>query len=289
LYRLDPDGHQIWKTRTYGHQPRDYETGKVKEILVTPLQSDGPPVILAGADNWHLSAFTLDGEELWHCWYYSHSTTFITTGDIDGDGVKEIFQGTSFADTNWFDARGEESHFQRPRIGPAADGVTADLDADGKDEMIAVGQKGVAAMTVVAGEEPRAWDDRVEWRIDTGCPQTSVVVADVDGNGVDDIVTAGKNGFIWAVGEGGGVHWVRNAGNSINDLVIADLDRSGKSAILAASDDGSVQVWSLNGRLLRRINIGVQVVKTAVADIDGDGNQEIVAVTIDNILHAVRP
>ncbi|MFO7947439.1 MAG: hypothetical protein R6V19_11580 [Armatimonadota bacterium] len=289
LYRLDAEGREIWKQVTYDYRPRRYETGKVKKILVERLIPDGDPIILAGADNWELSAFTLDGQELWHCWYYSHSTTFLTTGDINGDGVREIFQGTSFADTNWFDAKGEESHFQRCYIGPAEDGVTADMDDDGKDEMIAVGQKGVAAMTVHRNEGADGWDDRIEWRIDTGCPQTCIAVAGVDGDGVDDIVTAGKNGFIRAVGRGGETHWVKNAGNSINDLLVADIGADGGASILAASDNGTVQVWSMDGRLLERISVGKQVVKLQLGDIDGDGSQEILAVTVDDILHAVEP
>ncbi|MFP3905153.1 MAG: hypothetical protein ACLFWB_12985, partial [Armatimonadota bacterium] len=288
LYRLDPRGEVIWQQRTYDYRPRPHQTGKVKQIEVAQLTPDGPPVILTGADNWHLSAFTLDGDELWHCWYYAHLTSFITTGDLDGDGAREIFQGTSFADTNWFETAGEESHFQFTHMGPTTDGVTADLDGDGKEEMIAVGQKGVVATTACVEEDGgREWQE--QWRIQTGCPQTSVVVADANDDGKDDIITAGKNGFIQAVGTGGAVHWVRNAENSINDLLIADIDGTGRSSILAGSDDGTVQVWSLDGELQRRVEVGEQVVRVRVADIDGDGKQEIIAVTVSDLLHAVQP
>ncbi len=199
--------------------------------------------------------------------------------------MQEIFLGTSFADTNWIDADGEASQFQRTRIGPAAAGVTADLDGDGRDEMIAVGQTGIAASTVAetgAGE----WEHEELWRIDTGCPQTSIVVADVDGDGTDDLVTAGKNGFIWAPGAGGEVHWLRNAHNSINDLLVTEID--GAPIILAASDDGTVQMWSLQGDLLRSIEVGLQVLTLAAADLRGDGRPEIIAVTTDGIIHAIE-
>jgi outer membrane protein assembly factor BamB len=290
LYRIDAEGREVWKSRTYGYQPRNYQTGKVMEIEVARLKPDGPELIIAGADNWHLSGFHADGEELWHTYYYSHNTTFIATGDITGDGVREIFTGSSFTDTNWFDADGRQSNFQRTRIGPAAAGVTADLDGDGRDEMIAVGQTGIVASTVrETAPGSGEWAHEELWRIDTGCPQTSVVVADVDGDGLDDVVTAGKNGFIWALGAGGEVHWLRNAHNSTNDLLVAELAGGEEPVILAASDDGSVQVWSLQGELLRRIEVGLQVLALHTGDITGDGSAEILAVTTDGVLHALRP
>lgn len=287
LYRLDADGREVWRARTYGYQPRAYQSGKVLEIEVARLKPDGPEIILAGADNWHLSAFSVAGEELWHAWYYAHNTTFITTADITGDGALEIFTGNSFTDTNWFDADGRTSNFQRTRIGPATAGVMADLDGNGRHEMIAVGQTGVAASSV-RETAPGAgdWVHEELWRIDTGCPQTCIVVADVDGNGVDDVITSGKNGFIWALGAGGKVHWLRNAHNSVNDLLVVELE--GARVILAASDDGSVQVWSLEGELLRKVEVGLQVMALHGADITGDGVCEIMAVTTDGVLHAVR-
>ena len=164
----------------------------------------------------------------------------------------------------------------------------ADLDGDGRTEMIAVGQTGIVASSVRGTEAGSGdWEHVELWRIDTGCPQTSIVVADVDGYGVDDVVTAGKNGFIWALSAGGEVHWLRNAHNSVNDLLIAELD--GTLVILAASDDGSVQVWSLQGELLRRIEVGLQVLGLHAADLDGDGSAEILALTTDGVLHAIRP
>ncbi|MGM0494589.1 MAG: FG-GAP repeat domain-containing protein, partial [Armatimonadota bacterium] len=285
LYRLDADGQEVWRQRTYGFRPTSYETGRVREIEVARLRPDEQPVILVGADNWQFSAFTASGEELWHTYYYSHSTTFIDTGDINGDGVQEIFLGTSFADTNWIDADGEASQFQRTRIGPAAAGVAADLDGDGTDEMIAVGQTGIAASTVTETEAGE-WEHEELWRVNTGCPQTSIVAADVDGDGSDDLVTAGKNGFIWALGAGGEVHWLRNAHNSINDLLVTDID--GAPVILAASDDGTVQMWSMQGDLLRSIEVGLQVLRITVADVQGDGGPEILAVTTDGTIHAIE-
>ncbi len=286
LYRLSADGEVTWKQRTYDYRTRPDQTGKVKQIEVAQLKSDADPVILAGADNWHLSAFTLAGEELWHCWYYAHRTTFITTGDVDGDGDQEIFQGTSFADTNWFETDGDNSYFQFTHMSRCTDGVTADLDEDGLDEMIAAGQKGIVATTAHRDDQGE-WDWREEWRIETGCPQTSVVVTDVDGDGVEDIVTAGKNGFIQAIGAGGEPHWIRNADNSISDLLIAPL--SGAEVILAASDDETVQVWSKTGELLRRIQVGKRMERLLVGDVDGDGALEVLAKTPDNVLHVVKP
>ncbi|MFP4249428.1 MAG: hypothetical protein ACLFU7_07200 [Armatimonadota bacterium] len=285
LYRLDADGEQVWEQRTYGFRPTSYETGRVRRIDVARLKPNEPPVILVGADNWQFSAFSASGEELWHTYYYSHSTTFIDTGDINGDGAQEIFLGTSFADTNWIDADGEASHFQRTRIGPASAGVTADLDGDGTDEMIAAGQTGIAASTVEA-TDAGDWEHEELWRINTGCPQTSVVVADVDGDGTDDLVTAGKNGFIRALGAGGEVHWLRNAHNSINDLLVTEID--GAPIILAASDDGAVQMWSMQGELLRSVEVGLQVLRLTVADIRGDGRAEILAATTDGTIHAIE-
>ncbi|NLF19712.1 MAG: hypothetical protein GX595_20970, partial [Lentisphaerae bacterium] len=262
LYRLDTKGQERWRARTYDYQPRDYETGGIRCLTVAALTPGSEPVVIVGADNWHLSLFSTDGKELRRCYFYSHESTFLDVGDLDGDGAMEIFQGTSFAHVNWFDSKAETSTFVWNGIGPAAAGVIADLDGDGRGEMVGVGQQGLAASSL---------EKAVLWRVDTGSPQTCVVKVDLDGDGRQEVVSGGKNGFLWALGDAGREVWCRNAGDSVNALLVLTLPGTARPMLLSAGDDGAVTAWDAAGRRLASLAIGRQVVRLAAGDLDGDG------------------
>lgn len=278
LYRLDTQGQERWRARTYDYTPRDYETGGIRCLTVATLEPGSDPVVIVGADNWHLSLFSTAGKELRRCYFYSHESTFLDVGDLDGDGTMEIFQGTSFAHVNWFDSKAEKSTFVWNGIGPAAAGVIADLDGDGRGEMIGVGQQGLAASDL---------ETAVLWRVDTGSPQTCIVKVDLDGDGRQEVVSGGKNGFLWALGDKGREVWCRNAGDSVNGLLVMPLPGALRPLLLSAGDDGAVTVWDAAGRRLASLPLGRQVVRLAAGDLDGDGMPEVLAVTLDGILHAL--
>ena len=279
VYRLDPSGREVWRCRTYARQGATGQNGGVRCLAVDQSSPGARQRILVGADNWYLSLLTPDGKEARHTYYYAHETTFIRTGDVTGDGRRDIFTGTSFADGNWFDAEATQSTFLRTRLGPAASGALVDLDGDGSAEMVLAGQNGLAAADRAG---------KILWRLDTRCPQTCVEAVDLDSDGRPEIVTGGKNGFLTALSREGKVLWTRNLGDSVNDLV-AGARVMGRPGLWVACDDGAAHAWSTDGACLGRFGAGAQALRVLPTDLDGDGKQELLVTSSDGRLRALEP
>ncbi|HPC44163.1 MAG TPA: FG-GAP-like repeat-containing protein, partial [Candidatus Latescibacteria bacterium] len=150
------------------------------------------PSYAAGA----VTVMEFDGTPRW--WYPLENPqgfrSFSAIGDGDGDGVKEIvighldgrvvcYQGTDGA-IEWTESVTE---------GGTWDFVAADIDGDGRDEFITVlqGNTLVAYNGTNDGSEPR-----VQWSLPLGAGGNNPVVADVDNDGVAEILICVRSGYM---------------------------------------------------------------------------------------------
>ncbi|MEW5986954.1 MAG: VCBS repeat-containing protein [Chloroflexota bacterium] len=164
--------------------------------------------------------------------------------------------------------------------------AVADLDSDGTAEVI------WAAYSVWAlnGE-----NGTVQWSVDPpgGRAWPGVVVADLEGDGDLEVVTAHGEGYLHVFDEGGDVEWSRQPtpGYELRSLATYDLEGDGDLEIIVAStrsddqwwvyeDDGSLRAgeWpqhspdsDTNGYAAGAYNENV-----AAGDLDGDGRAEII-------------
>jgi hypothetical protein len=206
-------------------------------------------------------------------------------GDIDNDGYDEIIVGSCFSDTEYSDLN--YGLFAVDRFGDFCQGwpqlvgegvgfahnpSLADFDGDGYLEIVAgtVDQYDDTGFSTYIfnykGEVISGWPKETVWY-----SPVSPTIADIDSDGVADVVVpAGSGVFPGFVGEGGVYAWnfdgtLINGFPKITDMeadatvTIADLGGDSKVELIGASDDdydcvlqdyklrSSIYVWELNG------------------------------------------
>ncbi len=186
---LSRDGTPKWEAEIGGrlnHRPTvaDLDADGTQEVMVAPQDDTDPLVVLRGTD----------GVEIARWPGVASRRTRPLASDLDGDGRPEIL--TSSEDRGLISLAGDGSI--RWRYGFAdADGlqpagtaspVLADLDRDGRPELIAGFEDG--SLHVVD-----ARDGTLVWRFSIGREEieASPAVADVDGDGDLEVVIAGHD------------------------------------------------------------------------------------------------
>ncbi|MFN8179875.1 MAG: C25 family cysteine peptidase [bacterium] len=278
-------------------------------IVAADLDGDGRREILFGS-MWQANAvnvFRADGVQ-WTDGDLDPATAgpFGVTGgrvhaaplavDVDGDGTKEIFavsfdgyaygwrlattpSGTPVPLPGWpvFLAA------QGARSGP----VAADVDGDGKPEIVTVALDGRVRVLHADGTMAPGWP-KVTRAFGTG---STPAVSDLDGDGRDDLVFGGTDSLLYAVsGTGADLPgWPRPLGAQVlSSPVLADVNGDGSLEIFAMARDG--KIWGF--RSYDRDGVpGADPLpgwpvsfepythtppSPAVCDFDGDGVPEIV-------------
>jgi hypothetical protein len=191
--------------------------------------------------------------------------------------------------------------------------VIADLDADGKPELVAGGfvdeQAGRRSTVPIYTAQNGAWVRLAEagWSDGRGSMVRNVKVADVDGDGRDDIVVLGRTGdtshtakarlAVLALRGGAVKHlaeaeWKTDEYTHGYGLDVGDLDGDGKLEIVSGGFQGSgarevgyVRVWSMAGGALKlraetildgQGEASMRVNGIAVGNLDGGKAAEIV-------------
>lgn len=187
-----------------------------------------------------------------------------------------------------------------PLVANMLGSVRTDLDGDGITERITGG----LSRTVFAW---KSGTTEVLWRHDIGNYITDLLVEDVTGDGVPDIIVVAHQEAYAVDGADGGRLWrytlvqpiadrTREAAGMWSDVALADLDgdgvrdvvlgfRTGMSASTAFHNTGRViALDSTTGKAMwdREMGYGINSISLAVDDFDDDGAPEVVTTTTTN-------
>ena len=175
----------------------------------------------------------------------------------------------------------------------AATVAAADIDGDGREDLIAVGAEG--AVAVAAGGETL-------WRFETDEPCRALDVGDLDGDGSPEVAVGCDDHNLYMLDADGSLLWQFEAkptrgatipGPPAIDLVdIVDLEGDGAMEVVVGAnwthclDAGGDILWEHYLRLSRGRICG-DFTCGEVVDVTGDGNKEIVVYYIDSYHMAV--
>ncbi len=286
-------------------------------VVVGPLEPGGlPAVVVTSVGTGVVAAYAgVDGAELWQQSPANVAQMSIPAlGDLDGDGAPEVVVTT---DVGILAFHGDGTRYwtaDAPRsVKPACGGVgIADLDGDGLPEvyygrLIVNGQTGeqraegrggwgtsvaggspisVAAnlrgsiQSLVVGNAAYDADGNTVWSTgDDGYP----AVADLDGDGLADIVVARSTAVVRLTADGTEVWSVAKTGGG--PPAIADFDGDGTPDIAVPFAD-SVVVFDADGvQMWRHKTTETFYVTNGVTayDLDGDGAAELLLSSEDGV------
>ena len=120
-----------------------------------------------------------------------------------------------------------------------------------------------------------------DWQYQANNYINKVSVADLNGDGVNEIIASSRDGMIYDLGKkvSGHVNWQTVVGGNIKDYLIVDYNKDGKKEVLACSDKTGVSVRLLDWQGLNdgsTIDFDQRVYAIDSGDVDGDGVDNII-------------
>lgn len=302
LRALRSDGTLLWET------PLD---GSREVVGVSDLDGDGHDEVIATA-GFAGRAYVHDAETGALRWqapvdrYASSGIGVVRLRDVTGDGLDDLYLGArglgNLQGGMWSDVYSFAADVTAPDVVLSVDASTrdydnglydafADLDGDGREELVALGSRTVYAYDTDGGALVASGD--VGW-IPYAKAQT--VVADLDGDGDDEVLLFTNASYapdkntrhvlVVDLGPDGAslvVRWQHDVGDVVNDRhaftgeAVGDLDGDGALDVASSFFDGATSTWTthvwrgVDGALVADVPGHL----VGVADVDHDGALEL--------------
>ncbi|MCE5241138.1 hypothetical protein LLH23_21960 [bacterium] len=258
----------------------------LKALVAADLNGDGKMEALTGGTDRALRAIGADGRLLWKT-PLPDQVLDVAAGDINGDGQVEVIAGC--ADHTLYARKADGSElwtvkpparsYERPGYrgvppftGPLRVVFTADLEGDGKQEVL-VGS-GNWWGYCFDGTGQLRWSG-CNWAHQPTCG----VAYDLDGDGKREVAMgntyAGAQVWDWQGKEAGYLNATGHAGPTA--LAAGDLTGNGKGTVVMGDRAGWLQFLEWKGRQLPSYQIGSEITSLALSDLNGDGKLETVA------------
>ncbi len=248
---LDQNGkpiskHQIrgpvWN-QSFGDRPWQAYT-----VAVRDLDRDGRNEIILGTENFELHVYDAAWRQLSRARRaVLHGSVDFLTADADLDGKLEIFATDHYGRVQVFRHDGSKAGAFYTSIGDMQ-ATLADLDGDGRAEMIHGSSTGDLLCTKLPASGSWHRDSKTLWRFDNfGYGVNRLRSADVDSDGNAEVVVASQTGYLHVLDGQGRVKWQDRAGTDIVEVLVlrdaeprlAYFDRSG--VLTVATGEGKVQ------------------------------------------------
>jgi outer membrane protein assembly factor BamB/tRNA A-37 threonylcarbamoyl transferase component Bud32 len=215
--------------------------------------------------------------------------------DVDGDGDHELLVADNNGGVRLYDV-GVARPRWRVELGVAKHNAVpahGDVDGDGELELLASTADDAADLVLLRARDGR---ELHRWA-GLGSAKAPNVIADVDGDGRDDIFAAsrtrvhrlGADGVLWSYV--GGMDAWHDAIRPLGPLTVADLDGDGHTELIATFADGSLRVLDAKSGAFRwRFDTGSEAIEggATVADVDGDGTSEVFVGSHSRYLYCLR-
>lgn len=312
LFLHNSNGGLLWKwtigksvTNPSNFITGDFDGDKLKDIAFTFTSEEEGAMFyaLSGLDGSVIGSHSPQTDIVG---YYNNTSTLI--GDIDLDGIDDIFLGHAFTaeiiSGNQIDRIVKFEAFSWPN-----NSVSYDFAGDKSIQIFANQRTGAQKQVFDTGGISK-------WKLDTSQAESSLYqystpypgIAKIDGDEGFDIVLGGKFGDISAYsGVDGSVLWRKClnygtvadisvsviptstlcSGTTLSNIVTGDIDGNGKDDFVVGDKFGNLYVVDVNGGLLWTMKFNGAIGNPVLADVNDDGKIEILVGAGDGFLYAI--
>ena len=211
--------------------------------------------------------------------------------DINGDGYMEILVGPCYGPLYCFNFRGEVLWtFECSNLWSTA--ALADIDKDGRTEIIFCAtllEEGFTIPYVLCLN----YDGSLKWKYHTKkYIDASPTIADLDHDGVLEIIVSDRRGIVYCFSPEGSVLWsYSTTGTIFATACVADLDNDSYLEVLVGTWEGGyvgyLYCFNASGFVLWRFKCATITGSASALDIDDDGKYEIIFVSWDGYLYCL--
>ncbi|MGD9495045.1 MAG: FG-GAP-like repeat-containing protein [Armatimonadota bacterium] len=184
------------------------------------------------------------------------------------------------------DVTDEQEHGNWGAPGHAPHEYEYPLDADARDLRLVLTPRPGTAVYLAELELWGSGEGLEELAIASGAGPTylfnSVHCADIDGDGVDEVLAGSSNGKVYCLGADGQVRWIHDCDAEVNSVTTVDLAGDGRPAVVVGAMNGLVIALRGDGERLWTYEVPyykrVPHVRTVFgADLAGDGTEAVIA------------
>ena len=285
---LSADGKVLW---TFGTGDEVWAVGSAD------LDGDGRFELLVGSDDAYVYALDREGKLLWkhsppfghqpwvYWTLYKSKIRKIASGDLNADGKDEVVLGCGNMRCVAVSSQGKQLWEFRTDHGTCTTLEVADLDRDGKAEVI--GGKGVFSSNShgfrLNGEGKYVGYYRNQGWTSIAC---SLLLTDLENDGIPEVIFGTDRGDNLRVfdAQTGQLRWAKCLGDNCEAVAVADLDRDGTKDVISGSASLYVSAYSGKGQRLWYRAVSDSVTALAAGDLDGDNSPEVVVGSADGAL-----
>jgi len=263
---LNINGEPLWKSEL---------GGRLRAVACVDFAGTNRATIVTGGDDTTVHHLDGNGKPLrsYEIPFYKRKPVIETifTAPLHGARGETAIIGAD----NWryYDLDGEANErWQYESVHDATVGTAADLDGDGRDEIL--------AGTVYYWWQCINPDGTRRWCYSsrTGPGVSAVAVGNFDADAVKEVIFAGKDGNLHVLDDNGKQLFLFRTGEEITGAAAMDLNGDGRDEIIATSMNFNLFAIDASSRQpLWRRELPDVATALALADLDGDSSKEICA------------
>jgi len=262
-------------------------------IALPPLwvaSKDSGYVIVGTAASPFLYVYDADGERVLEGWLRFNPTgdefgglaspvRWLGTADLNGDGSEEILAANFSEPTPkggrvegryyCYDQSGKLLWWRQPVFHELGAGTVAPLKPGANPLWFVAGTFGACAGLDAAGKD--------SFRAGASHRPTVIRVADVDGDGANEVLLGGEDNYLHVHSADGARRWMHNLGGALSGIEVTDLDGDGKREAIVSTAEVGYNVFALNaeGTRLWQTKAGEEVNALAVGDFSPAPGREV--------------